>query len=163
MLSRELHRAGIVPPIDVLPSLSRLMNAGIGEGRTRPEHRAWANQLYALYASGREARLTAAIVGESSLPGDRPRGARVRGRFERDFVGQGRTAARPRRDVRARLVAARGAAARDLVRIDDDALAARRAVVAQREADVVDPPPGEPAPQPAGDDGTPASEPEPDA
>lgn len=91
VLSRELHRGGVYPPIDVLPSLSRLMNAGIGEGRTRPEHRAWANQLYALYASGREARLTAAIVGESSLPEADRVALAFADRFEREFVGQGRT------------------------------------------------------------------------
>ncbi|NIP56857.1 MAG: V-type ATP synthase subunit B [Gemmatimonadetes bacterium] len=67
VLSRELHRRGVFPPVDVLPSLSRVMNAAIGEGRTVPEHREWANQLYALYARGREARLTAAIVGEAGL------------------------------------------------------------------------------------------------
>ena len=51
----------------MLPSLSRLMNAGIGKGRTVREHREWADQLYAIYARGREARLMAAIVGESGL------------------------------------------------------------------------------------------------
>ena len=56
MLDRELHRRGLFPPIDVLPSLSRLMNAGIGEGKTRAEHREWSDQLYAVYARGREAR-----------------------------------------------------------------------------------------------------------
>lgn len=72
VLSRELHQRGVYPPIDVLPSLSRLMNAGIGEGRTVPEHREWANQLYAVYARGREAKLMAAIVGSEGLaPGDR--------------------------------------------------------------------------------------------
>jgi V/A-type H+-transporting ATPase subunit B len=72
VLSRELHQRGVYPPIDVLPSLSRLMNAGIGENRTVPEHREWANQLYAVYARGREASLMAAIVGREGLaPGDR--------------------------------------------------------------------------------------------
>ena len=72
VLSRELHQRGVYPPIDVLPSLSRLMNAGIGEGKTVPEHREWANQLYAIYARGREAKLMAAIVGSEGLaPGDR--------------------------------------------------------------------------------------------
>jgi V/A-type H+-transporting ATPase subunit B len=95
VLSRELHRAGVYPPIDVLPSLSRLMNAGIGEGRTRPEHRQWANQLYALYAAGREARLTAAIVGASSLPEADRTALAFAERFEREFVGQGKA----RRDL----------------------------------------------------------------
>jgi V/A-type H+-transporting ATPase subunit B len=72
VLNRELHQRGVYPPVDVLPSLSRLMNAGIGEGRTVPEHREWADQLYAIYARGREAKLMAAIVGSEGLaPGDR--------------------------------------------------------------------------------------------
>jgi V/A-type H+-transporting ATPase subunit B len=91
VLGRELHRRGVWPPIDVLPSLSRLMNAGIGPERTVPEHREWANQLYALYARGREARLTAAIVGEASLGvGDR-QAIEFADRFENEFVGQGDT------------------------------------------------------------------------
>lgn len=97
VLSRELHRKGIYPPIDVLPSLSRLMNAGIGSGRTRPEHRQWANQLYALYATGHEARLTAAIVGESGLPESDRTALVFAERFEREFVGQGKE----RRDLEA--------------------------------------------------------------
>ena len=99
VLGRDLHRTGIFPPIDVLPSLSRLMNAGIGEGRTRPEHRQWANQLYALYATGRDARLTAAIVGESGLPESDRTALEFADRFEREFVGQGRE----RRDLDATL------------------------------------------------------------
>jgi V/A-type H+-transporting ATPase subunit B len=67
VLSRELHRTGISPPIDVLPSLSRLMNAGIGEGRTREDHRQVADQLYAFYAEGRDLRRLVAIIGEASL------------------------------------------------------------------------------------------------
>ncbi|HET7785294.1 MAG TPA: V-type ATP synthase subunit B [Myxococcales bacterium] len=91
VLSRELHRRGIFPPIDVLPSLSRLMNAGIGKGRTAPEHRAWADQLYALFARGRDARLMSAIVGESGLgPADR-RAMAFAERMERELIGQGRT------------------------------------------------------------------------
>ena len=60
VLSRQLHRSGNYPPIDVLPSLSRLMNSGIGEGRTWRDHREWSDQLYAAYARGREARETVA-------------------------------------------------------------------------------------------------------
>ena len=90
VLSRDLHRRGIFPPIDVLPSLSRLMNAGIREGRSAPEHREWADQLYALYARGTEARMMATIVGESGLlPADR-RALGFVDRFERTLVGQGR-------------------------------------------------------------------------
>ena len=89
VLNRELQRRGVVPPIDVLPSLSRLMNAGIGPGHTVPEHRKWADQLYALYARGREARLMVAIVGEAGLlPADR-RALTFADEFERRFVGQG--------------------------------------------------------------------------
>jgi len=90
VLGRDLHRRGVFPPIDVLPSLSRLMNAGIGEGRSVPEHREWADQLYALYARGTEARLMATIVGESGLlPADRRALAFV-DRFEQTLIGQGR-------------------------------------------------------------------------
>jgi V/A-type H+-transporting ATPase subunit B len=90
VLSAELQRRGVYPPIDVLPSLSRLMNAGIGARRTVPEHRAWADQLYALYARGREARLMVAIVGEAGLaPADR-RALAFADDFERTFIGQGR-------------------------------------------------------------------------
>lgn len=89
VLGRELHRRGVSPPVDVLPSLSRLMNAGIGEGRTTPEHREWANQLYALYARGREARLTAAIVGEASLSAADRQAIELADRFELELVGQG--------------------------------------------------------------------------
>ncbi len=89
VLSRELHLRGIFPPVDVLPSLSRLMNAGIGSDRTVPEHRRWADQLYAVYARGREARMMVAIVGEGGLtPADR-RALRFADEFEREFVHQG--------------------------------------------------------------------------
>lgn len=89
VLSRELQRRGVFPPIDVLPSLSRLMNAGIGAAHTSPDHRKWADQLYAAYARGREARLMVAIVGEAGLtPPDR-RALVFADRFERAFVGQG--------------------------------------------------------------------------
>jgi V/A-type H+-transporting ATPase subunit B len=89
VLSRELQRRGVSPPIDVLPSLSRLMNAGIGKAHTVPEHRKWADQLYAVYARGREARMMVAIVGETGLlPADR-RALAFAEAFERTFVGQG--------------------------------------------------------------------------
>jgi V/A-type H+/Na+-transporting ATPase subunit B len=67
VLSRELHNRGIYPPIDVLPSLSRLMKEGIGEGKTREDHARVSNQLYALYARVKEVRNIAAIVGEEEL------------------------------------------------------------------------------------------------
>ena len=56
VISRELHQKGIYPPINVLPSLSRLMNAGIGPGKTREDHKSVSDQLYAAYAQGRELR-----------------------------------------------------------------------------------------------------------
>jgi V/A-type H+-transporting ATPase subunit B len=89
VLSRELHRQGVFPPIDVLPSLSRLMKSGIGEGRTVRWHRRWADQLYACYARGREARLMASIVGESGLADGDRRALAFADRFERELIGQG--------------------------------------------------------------------------
>jgi V/A-type H+-transporting ATPase subunit B len=88
VLGRDLHRRGIFPPVDVLPSLSRLMNAGIGARRTVAEHREWADQLYASYARGREARLLAAIVGEGGLGGADRRALAFAERFEQEFVSQ---------------------------------------------------------------------------
>ncbi len=88
VLNRELHQRGVYPPIDVLPSLSRLMNAGIGTGKTAVEHREWADQLYAVYAKGRESKLMAAIVGREGLsPTDR-NALDFTERFEREFLHQ---------------------------------------------------------------------------
>ena len=67
VISRELHQKGISPPINVLPSLSRLMNAGIGPGKTREDHKSVSDQLYAAYAQGKELRGLVAIVGEDAL------------------------------------------------------------------------------------------------
>ena len=89
VLSRDLHRKGIYPPIDVLPSLSRLMNAAIGEGKTRADHRAVADQLYALYAQGRDLRRLVAIIGEAALSGADQRVLAFVDRFEGEFIGQG--------------------------------------------------------------------------
>jgi V/A-type H+-transporting ATPase subunit B len=89
VLSRDLHRRGVFPPVDVLPSLSRLMQAGIGSGKTAPEHREWSNQLYASYTRGREARLMAAIVGESGLAAADRRALAFADRYEAEFIGQG--------------------------------------------------------------------------
>ena len=89
VLSRDLDRRGIAPPIDVLPSLSRLMNAGIGAGKTRADHRVVADQLYAFFGRARELRRLVAIVGEAALSeGDR-RLLRFAEAFERGFVHQG--------------------------------------------------------------------------
>ncbi len=88
VLSRELHRKGISPPIDVLPSLSRLMNLGIGSPKTREDHRAVADQLYALYAQGRDVRRLAAIVGEDGLSESDKHLLKVAHDFEQEFVNQ---------------------------------------------------------------------------
>ena len=88
VLSRELHRKGVFPPVDVLPSLSRLMNAGIGAGRTRTDHRPVADQCYALYAEGRDLRRLIAVVGEGSLGSADRRVLGFADDFERRFVHQ---------------------------------------------------------------------------
>ena len=67
VLARDIHRKGIYPPVDVLPSLSRLMSGGIGEGRTRDDHSGVSDQLYSAYAEGRELRDLVAVVGEEAL------------------------------------------------------------------------------------------------
>ncbi|MEM3670747.1 MAG: V-type ATP synthase subunit B [Thermoprotei archaeon] len=87
-LSRELERAGIYPPIDVLESLSRLMNQGIGKGRTREDHRNIADQLYASYAQGKDVRALSAIVGEEALSDSDRRYLDVASKFEKIFVSQ---------------------------------------------------------------------------
>jgi V/A-type H+-transporting ATPase subunit B len=88
VLSRDLHRKGIYPPIDVLPSLSRLMNAGIGDSLTRADHRAVADQLYALYAEGRDLRRLVSIIGEAALSPEDREVLDFSQRFEQQFVGQ---------------------------------------------------------------------------
>ena len=89
LLSRPLDRAGNFPPIDVLPSLSRLMNEGIGEGKTRDDHRQLADQLYALYARGKELEKLTAIIGSEGLGENEQRILNFTTRFEEEFVGQG--------------------------------------------------------------------------
>jgi V/A-type H+-transporting ATPase subunit B len=90
VLSRELHRKGIYPPIDVLPSLSRLMNLGIGEGKTREDHKQVSDQLYANYAEGRDLRGLVAIVGEEALSERDKRLLKFAEEFEKKFVTQGK-------------------------------------------------------------------------
>jgi len=125
VLSRELDRKGVFPPIDVLPSLSRLMASGIGK-QTVPEHRQWADQLYAVYAQGREARLTAAIVGESGLPPADRRALAFAERFEREFVHQsGRRTVRESIALGWRLLET--LPREDLLKIPDEIWAARAA------------------------------------
>ncbi len=89
VLSRALHRKGVYPPIDILPSLSRLMNLGVGPGKTREDHKGVSDQLYSAYAQGRDIKRLETIVGESGLsPLDRTYLA-VAAQFENCFVGQG--------------------------------------------------------------------------
>ncbi|MGZ8889960.1 MAG: V-type ATP synthase subunit B [Nitrososphaeraceae archaeon] len=89
VLSRELNRLNIHPPVDVLTSLSRLMNQGIGNGRTREDHRNLADQLYATYAQGKDARALSAIVGEEALSETDRKFLKIANNFERKFVNQG--------------------------------------------------------------------------
>jgi V/A-type H+-transporting ATPase subunit B len=131
VLGRELHRRGIFPPVDVLPSLSRLMNAGIGRGHTVPEHREWADQLYALYARGREARLLAAIVGESGLGGADRRALAFAERFEQEFVGQGQRRRGLGETISTGWQLLKGLPREDLVRIRDSTWAARAEAAAE--------------------------------
>jgi V/A-type H+-transporting ATPase subunit B len=89
ILSRELHRKGIYPPIDVLPSLSRLKDKGIGHGKTREDHADTLNQLYAAYARGKEAQELAVILGEAALTPLDKQFAAFADEFERRYIGQG--------------------------------------------------------------------------
>lgn len=89
MLSRDLHRKGVYPPIDVMPSLSRLKEKGIGEGKTREDHSDISNQLFAAYACGREAKELAVILGEAALSDVDKQFAYFADEFENRFVKQG--------------------------------------------------------------------------
>ena len=90
VMDRELHRKGIYPPLNPLPSLSRLMKDGIGAGHTREDHSDDSNQLYACYAEGRDLRALVAVVGEEALT-DRDRHyLGFAERFEREFISQRR-------------------------------------------------------------------------
>lgn len=95
VLSRVLHQKGIFPPIDILPSLSRLMQSGIGEGRTRADHRKIANLLYRYYAKGRDLRRLEAIVGREGMSPEDRKFLDFAETFEVEFINQGMT----RRDV----------------------------------------------------------------
>ena len=89
VLSRELHQKGVFPPIDVLPSLSRLMQKGIGEGRTRKDHRNVANHLYKYYAKGRDLRRLESIVGRDGMTKADALMLDFADAFEREVIGQG--------------------------------------------------------------------------
>jgi V/A-type H+-transporting ATPase subunit B len=89
VLARDLHQKGVFPPVDVLPCLSRLMQQGIGEGRTRKDHRSVANHLYKYYAKGRDLRKLEAIVGRDGMTKADGLMLDFAEAFERDLVGQG--------------------------------------------------------------------------
>jgi V/A-type H+-transporting ATPase subunit B len=89
ILSRELYRKNIKPPIDVLPSLSRLKDKGIGRGKTREDHSDVLNQLFAAYARGKEAKELMAILGEAALSDADKFFAKFADEFERRYVSQG--------------------------------------------------------------------------
>ncbi len=91
ILSRELHRKGITPPVDVLPSLSRLKDKGIGEGKTRRDHSNTMNQLFSAYARGKDAKELMVILGEAALTDIDKLYAEFSDEFEKQYVSQGFT------------------------------------------------------------------------
>ena len=95
VLDRNLHGQGIYPPISVLPSLSRLMKDGIGEGYTREDHQAVANQLFSSYAKVSDARSLASVIGEDGLSAPDKMYLKCGAAFEDRFVGQGHEENRP--------------------------------------------------------------------
>ena len=89
ILSRELYKKGINPPIDVLPSLSRLKDKGIGKNKTREDHADTMNQLFAAYAQGKQAKELAVILGESALSDSDKLFAKFAEAFEKEYISQG--------------------------------------------------------------------------
>ncbi len=89
ILSRELFRKGVTPPIDVLPSLSRLKDKGIGKGKTREDHSQTMNQLFSAYARGKEAKELMVILGEAALTDIDKLYAKFADAFEKEYVSQG--------------------------------------------------------------------------
>ena len=89
ILSRDLYKKGIEPPIDVLPSLSRLKDKGTGEGKTRIDHAPTMNQLFSAYAQGKQAKELAVVLGESALSETDRIYAKFAERFEEEYVNQG--------------------------------------------------------------------------
>jgi V/A-type H+-transporting ATPase subunit B len=89
IINRGLHVQGIYPPVDVLPSLSRLKDKGIGQGKTREDHADVMNQLYAAYARGKNARELAVVLGESALTEEDVLFVKFSDAFEDRFVRQG--------------------------------------------------------------------------
>ena len=95
ILSRELYRKGIQPPIDVLPSLSRLKDKGIGKGKTREDHAPTMNQLFSAYSRGKDAKELAVILGDAALSDMDKLYAKFADAFEQEYVNQGYDANRP--------------------------------------------------------------------
>jgi len=89
IMSRALHRKGIAPPVDVLPSLSRLKDKGIGAEKTREDHADLYNQLYAAYARGKEAQELATILGEAALSDEDRKYMAYANAFEGRYISQG--------------------------------------------------------------------------
>ncbi len=89
ILSRDLYRKGVTPPIDVLPSLSRLKDKGIGEGKTRADHSGTMNQLFSAYARGKDAKELMVILGEAALTDIDKLYAKFADEFEKEYVSQG--------------------------------------------------------------------------
>ena len=89
ILSRELYRKGIIPPVDVLPSLSRLMDKGVGPGKTREDHAGTMNQLFAAYSTGKENKELMSILGEAALSPTDLQYAKFADEFEKRYVAQG--------------------------------------------------------------------------
>jgi len=90
VLTSQLSKKSVYPPIDILPCLSRLMNQGIGKDRTREDHKNVSDQLYALYAEGRDLRSLSEVVGREALTPDDKKFLEFADRFEREFINQGR-------------------------------------------------------------------------
>ena len=90
-MERQLHNRQIYPPINVLPSLSRLMKSAIGEGMTREDHGDVSNQLYANYAIGKDVQAMKAVVGEEALSADDLLYLEFLNKFEKTFIAQGRS------------------------------------------------------------------------
>lgn len=88
-IDRQLYNKGVYPPINVLPSLSRLMKSAIGEGHTRKDHGDVSNQLYAKYAIGRDAASMKAVVGEEALSSEDKLSLEFLDKFERNYISQG--------------------------------------------------------------------------
>ncbi len=95
ILSRELYKRGVNPPIDVLPSLSRLKDKGIGDGKTREDHADTMNQLFSAYAKGKESKELAAILGDAALTATDKLYAEFAEKFEKEYVSQGTDTDRP--------------------------------------------------------------------